>query len=132
MRNLLLGVLTAFVLATERDAGMFRVWAYRSSKRFETFNVGKRNHGLRSALLRAAKRRWDSESGDRNNETLVAGGKLYVASYAGCHGDSLRCGCISGHLPIIRIFYSAQILLFGGELTHVCAFKYGSRKGMDL
>jgi hypothetical protein len=33
---------------------------------------------------------------------------------------------------LIWIFYSAQILLFGAELTHVYAFKYGSRKGMDL
>jgi membrane protein len=33
---------------------------------------------------------------------------------------------------LIWIYYSAQILLFGAEISHVYALKYGSRKGTDL
>jgi membrane protein len=33
---------------------------------------------------------------------------------------------------LIWIYYSAQILLFGAELTHVYALKYGSRKENNL
>jgi membrane protein len=33
---------------------------------------------------------------------------------------------------LIWVFYSAQILLFGAELTHVYAFRHGSRREIDL
>jgi membrane protein len=33
---------------------------------------------------------------------------------------------------LIWIYYSAQILLFGAELTHVYALKYGSQMGADI
>ena len=32
---------------------------------------------------------------------------------------------------LVWIYYSAQILLFGAELTHVYALKYGSRMETD-
>jgi len=58
---------------------------------------------------------------------VVSGFYLGHSAFASAYGAAASLVVF-----LIWIFYSAQILLFGAELTHVYAFRYGSRRGMDL
>jgi membrane protein len=56
-------------------------------------------------------------------------GKVVVGFYLGHSALTSAYGAAASLVIfLIRVFYSAQILLFGAELTHVYALKYGSRR----
>ena len=64
---------------------------------------------------------------------LFTFGKIVIGFYLGHSAFTSAYGAAASLVIfLIWIFYSAPILLFGAELTHVYAFKYGSRKGIDL
>ena len=64
---------------------------------------------------------------------LFAVGKVVIGFYLGHSAFTSAYGAAASLVVfLIWIFYSAQILLFGAELTHVYAFRCGSRRGMDL
>jgi len=64
---------------------------------------------------------------------LFAVGKVIIGLYLG-HSALISAYGAAASLVIflIWIYYSAQILLFGAELTHVYALKYGSRLKTNL
>jgi membrane protein len=64
---------------------------------------------------------------------LFTVGKVVIGFYLGHSAFTSAYGAAASLVVfLIWIFYSAQILLFGAELTHVYAYRYGSRGGMDL
>jgi membrane protein len=64
---------------------------------------------------------------------LFTVGKVVIGFYLGHSAFTSAYGAAASLVVfLIWIFYSAQILLFGAELTHVYAFRYGSRRGMDF
>jgi membrane protein len=64
---------------------------------------------------------------------LFAVGKVIIGLYLG-HSALISAYGAAASLVIflIWIYYSAQILLFGAELTHIYALKYGSRLKTNL
>jgi membrane protein len=59
---------------------------------------------------------------------LFAVGKAIIGFYLGHSALTSAYGAAASLVIfLIWIYYSAQILLFGPELTHVYALKYGSR-----
>ena len=64
---------------------------------------------------------------------LFTVGKVVIGIYLG-HSALVSAYGAAASLVIflIWIYYSAQILLFGAELTHVYAMKYGSRRETSL
>jgi membrane protein len=57
---------------------------------------------------------------------LFTVGKVVIGFYLGHSALTSACGAAASLVIfLIWIYYSAQILLFGAELTHVCALKYG-------
>jgi Predicted membrane protein len=59
---------------------------------------------------------------------LFTVGKVIIGFYLGHSAFASTYGAAASLVVfLIWIYYSAQILLFGAELTHVYALKYGSR-----
>lgn len=59
---------------------------------------------------------------------LFTAGKVIIGLYLGHSAFTSAYGAAASLVVfLIWIYYSAQILLFGAELTHVYALKYGSR-----
>jgi membrane protein len=57
-------------------------------------------------------------------------GKIVIGFYLGHSAFTSVYGAAASLVVfLIWVFYSAQILLFGAELTHAYALRYGSRKG---
>ena len=75
----------------------------------------------------------DVRMGAAVTSLLFTVGKVLIGLYLG-HSALTSVYGAAGSLAVflIWIYYSAQILLFGAELTHVYALKYGSRIGTDL
>jgi membrane protein len=64
---------------------------------------------------------------------LFAVGKVIIGLYLGHSALTSAYGAAASLVIfLIWIYYSAQILLFGAELTHVYALKYGSRLKTNL
>ena len=64
---------------------------------------------------------------------LFAVGKVIIGFYLGHSALTSAYGAAASLVIfLIWIYYSAQILLFGAELTHVYALKYGSRLETNL
>jgi len=64
---------------------------------------------------------------------LFTVGKVIIGLYLGHSALTSAYGAAASLVIfLIWIYYSAQILLFGAELTHVYALKYGSRVGSTL
>lgn len=87
MRNLLFGVLTALVLLPMGILGCFalgltEIRSDLKPSRWESMIMGS---AVRASVRRSAA--GIANSATSNHETLVAGGKLYVAGCAGCHGE---------------------------------------------
>jgi len=75
----------------------------------------------------------DVRMGAAVTSLLFTVGKVLIGLYLG-HSALTSVYGAAGSLAVflIWIYFSAQILLFGAELTHVYALKYGSRIGTDL
>ena len=64
---------------------------------------------------------------------LFTVGKVVIGLYLGHSALTSAYGAAASLVIFLMwIYYSAQILLFGAELTHVYAVKYGSRKEINL
>jgi membrane protein len=75
----------------------------------------------------------DVRMGAAITSLLFTLGRVVIGFYLGHSAFTSAYGAAASLVVfLIWIFYSAQILLFGAELTHVYAFRYGSRRGMDL
>jgi membrane protein len=71
--------------------------------------------------------------GAAGTSLLFSVGKVVIGFYLGHSALTSAYGAAASLVVfLIWIYYSAQILLFGAELTHVYAFKYGSRVKIDL
>ena len=78
-----------------------------------------------------AKIRWkDVWMGAAFTSLLFTVGKVIIGYYLG-HSELVAAYGAAGSLAVflIWIYYSAQILLFGAELSHVYAKRFGSRMG---
>jgi mono/diheme cytochrome c family protein len=87
MRNLLLGVLTAFVLL---PIGMLGCFALGLTEIQSDLKPSGWETLIMASAVRSSVRRSGAgipNAATSNNEILVAGGKLYVAGCAGCHGE---------------------------------------------
>ena len=75
----------------------------------------------------------DVRMGAAVTSLLFTVGKVLIGLYLG-HSALTSVYGAAGSLAVFLtwIYYSTQILLFGAELTHAYAFKYGSRIGTDL
>jgi membrane protein len=75
----------------------------------------------------------DVNMGAAVSSLLFMVGKVVIGIYLG-HSALISAYGAAASLAIflIWIYYSAQILLFGAELTHVYAMKYGSRRETSL
>jgi len=63
---------------------------------------------------------------------LFTTGKVLIGLYLGRSAVTSPYGAVSSPLVVlVWIYYSAQILLFGAEITHVYAKRHGSRVGSD-
>lgn len=61
---------------------------------------------------------------------LFTVGKIVIGFYLGHSAFTSAYGAAASLVVFLTwVFYSAQILLFGAELTHAYALRYGSRKG---
>jgi membrane protein len=75
----------------------------------------------------------DVRMGAALTSLLFTVGKVVIGFYLGHSAFTSAYGAAASLVVfLIWVFYSAQILLFGAELTHVYAFKYGSRRETDL
>jgi membrane protein len=64
---------------------------------------------------------------------LFTVGKVIIGFYLGHSALTSAYGAAASLVIfLIWIYYSAQILLFGAELTRVYALKYGSRRGANI
>jgi membrane protein len=64
---------------------------------------------------------------------LFTVGKVIIGFYLGHSALTSAYGAAASLVIfLIWIYYSAQILLFGAELTHVYALKYGSRREVNI
>jgi len=75
----------------------------------------------------------DVSMGAAISSLLFMVGKVAIGLYLG-HSALLSAYGAAASLVVflIWIYYSAQILLFGAELTHVYALKYGSRRQANI
>lgn len=72
----------------------------------------------------------DVRMGAAVTSLLFTAGKVVIGLYLGHSALTSAYGAAASLVVfLIWIYYSAQILLFGAELTHVYALKYGSRMG---
>jgi membrane protein len=78
--------------------------------------------------------RWrDVRMGAAVTSLLFTVGKVVIGFYLGHSALTSAYGAAASLVVfLIWIYYSAQILLFGAELTHVYALKYGSRMEIDF
>jgi membrane protein len=78
--------------------------------------------------------RWrDVRMGAAVTSLLFTVGKVLIGFYLGHSALTSAYGAAASLVVfLIWIYYSAQILLFGAELTHVYALKYGSRMEIKL
>jgi membrane protein len=78
--------------------------------------------------------RWrDVRMGAAVTSVLFTVGKVLIGFYFGHSALTSAYGAAASLVVfLIWIYYSAQILLFGAELTHVYALKYGSRMEIDF
>jgi membrane protein len=75
----------------------------------------------------------DVRMGAAVTSLLFTVGKVVIGLYLGHSALTSAYGAAASLVIfLIWIYYSAQILLFGAELTHVYALKYGSRKEINL
>ena len=75
----------------------------------------------------------DVRMGAALTSLLFTVGKVVIGFYLGHSAFTSAYGAAASLVVfLIWVFYSAQILLFGAELTHVYAFRYGSRRETDL
>ena len=59
---------------------------------------------------------------------LITTGKVLIGLYLGRSAVTSAYGAVSSPLVVlVWIYYSAQILLFGAEFTHIYATRHGSR-----
>ena len=59
-------------------------------------------------------------------------GKMLIAWYIGTQGLESTCGAAASIvILLIWVYYSAQIVLFGAEITHAYAVEYGSRQSQS-
>jgi membrane protein len=77
--------------------------------------------------------RWrDVRMGAAVTSLLFTVGKVAIGFYLGHSTLTSAYGTAASLVVfLIWIYYSAQILLFGAELTHVYALTYGSRLEID-
>lgn len=72
----------------------------------------------------------DVRMGAAVTSLLFTAGKVVIGLYLGHSALTSAYGAAASLVVfLIWIYYSAQILLFGAELTHVYSLKYGSRMG---
>ncbi len=72
----------------------------------------------------------DVRMGAAVTSLLFTAGKVVIGLYLGHSALTSAYGAAASLVVfLIWIYYSAQILLFGAELTHAYALKYGSRMG---
>ncbi len=73
--------------------------------------------------------RWrDVQMGAAVTAVLFTGGKTAIGFYLGHSALTSAYGAAASLVVfLIWIYYSAQIMLFGAELTHVYTFEFGSR-----
>ena len=73
--------------------------------------------------------RWrDVQMGAAVTAVLFTGGKAAIGFYLGHSALTSAYGAAASLVVfLVWIYYSAQIMLFGAELTHVYTFKFGSR-----
>ena len=85
--------------------------------------------GLIFKFIPDATIRWrDVRMGAAITSLLFTAGKAVIGFYLGHSAFASAYGAAASLVVfLIWIYYSAQILLFGAELTHVYALKYGSR-----
>ena len=63
--------------------------------------------------------------------SLFTAGKAVIGFYLGHSALTSAYGAAASLVVfLVWIYYSAQILLFGAEMTHVYALTYGSRMGI--
>jgi membrane protein len=75
----------------------------------------------------------DVRMGAAVTSLLFTVGKIVIGFYLGHSALTSAYGAAASLVIfLIWIYYSAQILLFGAELTHVYALRYGSRMETDL
>jgi membrane protein len=75
----------------------------------------------------------DVRMGAAVTSLLFTVGKVVIGLYLGHSALTSAYGAAASLVIfLIWIYYSAQILLFGAEITHVYALKYGSRKEINL
>jgi membrane protein len=75
----------------------------------------------------------DVRMGAAVTSLLFTVGKVVIGLYLGHSALTSAYGAAASLVIfLIWIYYSAQILLFGAELTHVYAIKYGSRSETNL
>jgi membrane protein len=73
--------------------------------------------------------RWgDVQMGAAVTAVLFTGGKAAIGFYLGHSALTSAYGAAASLVVfLVWIYYSAQIMLFGAELTHIYTFKFGSR-----
>jgi membrane protein len=94
-----------------------------------------------SSLLFAMMFKWlpDAEIGWRDvwlggvvTAVLFEAGKFLIGLYIGKQGLESTFGAASSIVVLlIWVYYTAQIVLYGAEFTHVYATSYGSRRGSE-
>ncbi|MDQ1408269.1 MAG: hypothetical protein QOJ41_4 [Acidobacteriaceae bacterium] len=87
MRDFLFGVVTAFVLLPVGILGSFALGLteIRGDLKPSTWESAIMGSAVRASVRQSAAGL--PNAAKANHETLVAGGKLYVAGCAGCHGE---------------------------------------------
>jgi membrane protein len=75
----------------------------------------------------------DVQMGAAVTSLFFSVGKVFIGIYLGHSALTSAYGAAASLVIfLVWIFYSAQILLFGAELTHAYALKYGSRMETNL
>lgn len=65
--------------------------------------------------------------------SLFTGGKILIGWYLGTSAIGSLFGAAGTFIVIlVWVYYSSQILLFGAELTHVYATRFGSRQKAEF
>ena len=127
-------VVTAFLSAAERFASNLLpmgVLLLGSVNFVFSFGMITILFALIFKFIPATAIRWrDVQMGAAVTSLLFTFGKSAIGFYLGHSALTSAYGAAASLVVfLIWIYYSAQILLFGAELTHVYALKYGSRAG---
>jgi membrane protein len=125
-------VVTACLSAAERFVGTLMpisVIALGSINLIFSFCMITLLFGSIFKFIPDAKVRWrDVWPGAAISSLLFTAGKSVIGFYLGHSALASAYGAAASLVIfLVWIYYSAQILLFGAEMTHVYAFRYGSR-----